>query len=260
MGSLVACIYRLKLVHIESGLRSYDFFEPFPEELCRHIIAQLADIHFCPNEWSVKNLASVKGEKVNTHENTLIETFWSQMKNKSHHAFVRQVRAQKKKYFVLVAHRQEHVLFNRVETKNLLKFILNNIPKNMKCLFLVHDISAGFVDSLELLIPEEVADRITKVDRLPYGDFMNLLAGSEFLITDGGSNQEEMYYMGKPCLLLRNRTERIEGLKKNVVLSKNKHSKILEFLKHYKQYRRKPVYAQTKPSHIIADSLFSYEK
>jgi UDP-N-acetylglucosamine 2-epimerase (non-hydrolysing) len=260
MGSLVAYIYRLKLVHIESGLRSYNFLEPFPEELCRHVIARLADIHFCPNDWSMKNLAAVGGEKVNTYENTLIETFWSEIKRKKSHPFVRHIQKQRKKYFVLVAHRQEHVLFNRTKTKELLKFVLGHIPRNIKCLFLVHDISAGFVDSLELLIPDEVADKITKVDRLPYGDFMHLLAGSEFLITDGGSNQEEMYYMGKPCLLLRNRTERIEGLNKNIVLSKNKHSRILAFLKHYKKYKHNPVQIKIRPSRIIADILFDYEK
>lgn len=255
MGSLVATIYGLKLVHIESGLRSFNFFEPFPEEICRFIISRIADIHFCPNAWSVGNLSGVKGEKVNTHENTLIEIFWSVMKRKSNHPFVRRIQDAHKKYFVLVTHRQEHVLFNRNKTKELLKFVFNNIPDDIRCLFLVHDISAGFVDTLELLIPEEIADKITKVDRLPYGDFMHLLTGAEFMVTDGGSNQEEMYYMGKPCLLLRNYTERVEGLNKNVVVSKNSKKIIKDFLKKYKQYIRKPSKIITKPSAIIVDYL-----
>lgn len=256
MGSLVARIYGLKLVHIEAGLRSFNFFEPFPEEICRYIISRLAGVHFCPNAWSVGNLSGVKGEKVNTHENTLIEIFWSVMKRKSNHPFVRGIQDAHKKYFVLVAHRQEHVLFNRNKTKELLKFVLNNIPDDIRCLFLVHDISAGFVDTLELLIPEEKADKITKVDRLPYGDFMHLLAGAEFMITDGGSNQEEMYYMGKPCLILRNRTERIEGLGKNVVLSKNNRGTIVQFLSNYKNLIHPPVRIVSSPSKMIVDYLF----
>jgi len=256
MGALVATVYGLKLVHIESGLRSYHFFEPFPEELCRFIISRLADIHFCPNEWSVHNLSGTKGEKVNTYENTLIEAFWYAMKYKSHHAFVRFIKQKRRKYFVLVSHRQEHVLFNRAKTKELLKYVLNNIPQNIQCLFLVHDISTGFVESLEPLIPEGVSDKIIKVGRLPYGDFMHLLSESEFLITDGGSNQEEMYYMGKPCLLLRNYTERREGLGRNVVLSKNKKPAILQFLRHYKKYRFSSVHSKIKPSKIIANYLF----
>ena len=259
MGTLVARLYGLKLVHIESGLRSFNFLEPFPEELCRYIISRLADIHFCPNSWSVDNLSGVKGEKVNTFENTLIETFLFAMARKSRHPFVRRIQKEQKKYFVLVAHRQEHVLFNRNKTKELLRFVLHNIPDNIRCLFLVHDISAGFVESLELLIPEDLADKITKVNRLPYSDFMHLLNGSEFVVTDGGSNQEELYYMGKPCLLIRNYTERMEGLNRNVVLSKNNKRSIRKFIENYETYIQPSVHVTVPPSTIIVDHL-TYEK
>jgi|SRR5690348_12177085 len=259
MGSLVAWVYGLKLVHIESGLRSFSFFEPFPEEFCRYIISRLADIHFCPNAWSVKNLAHVKGEKVNTFENTLIEIFWDALNEKSTHPMAKRIKKDLKKYFVLVAHRQEHVLFNRESTKQLLTYVLNNIPNNITCLFLIHDISAGFVDTLELLIPESVANRIVKVGRLPYGDFMDLMKDAEFMVTDGGSNQEEMYYMGKPCLILRNRTERIEGLGRNALLSKNRRPIIKKFLLNYKKYRSHPIKMTGRPSVVIADYLFAHD-
>lgn len=260
MGSLVAKVYGLKLVHIESGLRSYHFFEPFPEEICRFIISRIADVHFCPNAWAVNNLRNTGGEKINTYENTLIETFWSVMKQKSNHPFVRRVQKDKRKYFVLVAHRQEHVLFHRTETKQTIKFVLQHGPVNFRCLFLVHDISTGFVNSLDSLIPAEVADRITRVGRLPYRDFMYLIKGAEFLVTDGGSNQEEMYYMGKPCLLLRRVTERREGLGKNVILSKNDKNTISIFLRHYKKYKKSPNRPAVLPSKIILNFLLKYEK
>lgn len=255
MGSLVATLYGLKLVHIESGLRSFNFFEPFPEEICRFIISRLADIHFCPNAWCVGNLKSVKGEKVNTQQNTLFDSYRWAMRRKSNHPFVRRIQKEHKKYFVLVAHRQEHVFFNRSKTTELLKFVLDNIPDDIRCLFLVHNISVGFVDALEFLISEKVADKITKVGLLPYGDFMHLLAGSEFFLTDGGSNQEEMYYMGKPCLLLRNCTERVEGLNQNVVLSYGDKNIIGYFIKNYKIYQRKGVESTDKPSRIIVSYL-----
>lgn len=256
MGSLVARFYGLKLVHIESGLRSFNFFEPFPEEICRYIISRLADVHFCPNAWSVSNLRSVKGEKINTKQNTLFDTYRWAMKRKSSHSFVRRIQKEHKKYFILVIHRQEHVLFNRNKTKELLKFVFNNIPTDIRCLFLVHDISVGFVDTLELLLPGKIAEKITKVDHLPYADFMHLLAGSEFFITDGGSNQEEIYYMGKPCLLLRNCTERIEGLNKNVVLSYGDKNIVKNFINNYKIYLRKKVESTDNPSRIIVNYLF----
>jgi UDP-N-acetylglucosamine 2-epimerase (non-hydrolysing) len=256
MGSLVATVYGLKLVHIESGLRSFNFLEPFPEEICRYIISRLADIHFCPNAWAGNNLKHVQGEKINTYENTLIETFWSVMSIKSYHPLIDQLQKQKKRYFVLVIHRQEHVLFGKRKTTELLKFVLSNVPKKMTCIFLVHDLSAGFIHALGSVIPQDIANTMVRVSRLAYGDFMHLLMSAEFMITDGGSNQEEMYYMGKPCLILRNRTERIEGLNNNVVLSKNKKSTINHFLNMYKEYNRAPVKTSKLPSKIIVDYLF----
>lgn len=84
---------------------------------------------------------------------------------------------------------------------------------------------------------------------------MKLLENSEFVATDGGSNQEELYYMGKPCLLLRRYTERIEGLGKNVVLSKNNIVVIKDFLNNYKSYNHKSLTKQVYPSKIIANFL-----
>ena len=75
------------------------------------------------------------------------------------------------------------------------------------------------------------------------------------MITDGGSNQEEMYYMGKPCLLLRNNTERIEGLGRNVLLSRNNNNDIRKFIKNYILYIRPHVSIETLPSKIIVNYL-----
>lgn len=254
MGSLVAALYGLKLVHIESGLRSFDYFEPFPEELCRVIISRLADIHFAPNAWALKNLSGLRGEKVNTGENTLIETFWTVMHRKSKHHIIK--RFQKTKYFVLVVHRQEHVLFAKDKTKKLIGEILQCVPNHIHCLFLIHDISTSLIDSLTYVIPNELTNHVTKIRRLSYGDFMHLLTNAEFMITDGGSNQEELYYMGKPCLLLRRRTERREGLGDNVVLSHNSVAIIKRFVAHYRSFRRPAVRAAIPPSRIIRTYLF----
>ena len=100
--------------------------------------------------------------------------------------------------------------------------VLNIAPKKLKCIFLVHDLSSGFFTLIKEAMSSEIAENIIHIPRLPYVDFMHLIKGAEFMVTDGGSNQEEMYYMGKPCLVLRNNTERIEGLKKNVILRQNK--------------------------------------
>ena len=129
------------------------------------------------------------------------------------------------------------------------------LPKNLFCVFLVYDQSTHFITVLDLVIPKRLKKKMIKIGRLPYSDFIKLLQGSKFVITDGGSNQEELYYMGKPCLLLRNYTERIEGLSQNVVLSRNNKSTIRKFIKNYYTYVQAPVKTSVRPSAIIVDCL-----
>lgn len=249
IGAMLATIYGLKLVHIESGLRSFNFFEPFPEEICRYIISRLAKIHFCPNQWSVDNLKGYKGVKVNTKQNTLLETFWMAMKLK------RKVKTSariKGKYFVLVMHRQEHVMFRKAWSKKMFEFIMKNSPQDLQCVFILHNLTASFIEGTGY----KKKKRLIMVPRLPFVDFIKLMNSSEFVISDGGSNQEELSYMGKPCLILRNSTERIEGLGENAVLSKGDSEVIIDFFKNYKKYKKPKIAKSFHPSKIIVDYLF----
>lgn len=255
LGAVIASLYGLKVVHIESGLRSFNFLEPFPEEISRYIVSRLADVHFCPNGWSIDNLRNVKGIKVNTKQNTLIESYWMAIRNKSKERDFKRIGG---KYFVFVVHRQEHVLFKKDRIKELIKYILENTREDLSCAFIVHAISLNFLQALLPELPEEIRRNLILIPRLPYLHFMKLIKDSEFFITDGGSNQEEAYYMGKPCLLLRSHTERVEGLKENVVLSKGNKKIMKNFLKNYKKFGKKPIRKSSLkklPSKVIVDYL-----
>jgi UDP-N-acetylglucosamine 2-epimerase (non-hydrolysing) len=256
LGAIIARMFNVTLVHIESGLRSFNFTEPFPEELCRFVVSLLADIHFCPNAWSVRNLSSVRGEKINTTQNTLIESFWSALSVKKKAPFVTALKKMKRKYFVLVAHRQEHVLFGKEGTESILEYIFKNAQPGLKCVLVMHDLSAPLLRNFRIRMGSLFTDKVIPMKLLPYPDFMRVLEGAEFIVTDGGSNQEESYYMGKPCLLIRKNTERIEGLKKTVILSKLNPVVIRHFLNNYVQYTGKPVRIKRKPSDIIVRYLF----
>ena len=74
MGAILGKILKFKVFHIEAGLRSFNFLEPFPEEIDRVVTSRLADFHFCPNAWAMGNLKKRKGEKINTFNNTLIDS------------------------------------------------------------------------------------------------------------------------------------------------------------------------------------------
>jgi UDP-N-acetylglucosamine 2-epimerase (non-hydrolysing) len=252
IGALVATFYHLKLVHIESGLRSFNFFEPFPEEICRYIISNLAAVHFCPNQWSENNLKNHNGKKVNTKQNTLIESFWLAIGSKKPLKLANKISG---KYFVLVIHRQEHVMFQKTWSKNIFEFIMKNSPQNLKCVFLVHDLTANFLQTTGYNMKEK---RLILIPRLPFVDFIKLMDKSEFVISDGGSNQEELSYMGKPCLILRNSTERVEGLGKNALLSMGRKEIINDFFANYKKYKQPRISKSFRPSKIIVDYLVKY--
>ncbi len=250
IGSLIAKFYNLKLVHIESGLRSYNFLEPFPEEICRYINMSLADILFCPNEWALNNTKNFKGEKVNTKENTLIEPFWWAMNQTKKLNYKRKFG----KYYILYIRRQEHLYFRKNYIGKIITTVFNTANKNLNCLFSLNPLNAFLFGILNSKKKKDY--HLIPIERLPYADFMQLLNQAEFIATDGCTNQEEAYYMGLPLLALRNRTERIEGLKKNVIISKGNKNIIGNFLTKYKKYRNKTIMIKEKPSKIIVDYLF----
>lgn len=252
MGALIAKIFGVKLVHIESGLRSYNFFEPFPEEIFRFLVSKLASVHFCPNDWAVNNLKSCKGIKINTTNNTLIESLSMSLKIKQSDKLISQLK--KKKFFLLILHRQEHIFFQKKLTKKMLDIFTQYAQNNIACVLVLHKLTSDFLEK-EHLSNKFKGHNTVLIPRIPYIEFMHIMKMAEFIATDGGSNQEEAYYLGKPCLILRNVTERIEGLNENAILSHGNENIISEFIKNYKKYERRPVTFQISPSKIIVDYL-----
>lgn len=255
LGAIIAKIYRIPLVHIESGLRSFNFFEPFPEEFCRFIVSHLTDIHFCPNSWAVNNLRNHKGAKIDTKNNTLIESLTTILKVTSKFKYFK---LPQKKYFLLVLHRQEHILFRKNLTKYFLNLFTQYTNEDLACVLVLHKLTERFLNKEGLMAKLRKNKNYIFVPRLPYPDFIQLMKKAEFIATDGGSNQEESYYLGKPCIILRDVTERIEGLGENVVLSKEDNFTIKNFLNNYKKYRRDTVPIKPPPSKIIVDYLLKH--
>src|SRR4029450_3447947 len=95
--------------------------------------------------------------------------------------------------------------------------------------------------------------RITLLPRLEYLAFLKAVRSAEFVVTDGGGNQEELSYLGKPTLILRDQTERREGLGANAVLSGLDHATIREFVAGYRAFERPESLPEHSPSARIAD-------
>lgn len=255
IGAVIGKIYKLKIIHIESGLRSFNWFEPFPEEICRCLISHLANIHFCPNKWAKDNLRNTSGKKINTYGNTVYDSINLALtpKNKRKMKFVKG-----KKYFILVVHRQEHTLFNSKETAEVIRTITDYASNNLKCVFIMHKLTRDYLDRNPKLFKKLLENKnVILPPRIDYVSFLNLIDKSEFMATDGGSNQEECFYLGKPCLILRGKTERIEGLGSNAVLSKNNLSLVTLFVNNYSKYKKNRVVLKKSPSKIVSEYLTS---
>ena len=253
MGAFIAKIYGVKLAHIESGLRSYNFLEPFPEEISRYLVSRLADLHFCPNSWAVKNLEGYRGVKINTQNNTIAESLLPALSLKNNPNYSKLI--PKEKFFLFVLHRQEHVMFKKKRARKYLELITSHAKNDLKCILILLPLTEKFLKREKVFQKIKKNKNIILMPRLPFIQFIHLLDKAQFIATDGGSNQEESYYLGKPCLILRNVTERTDGLGKNAVLSKGKEDTILHFTQNYKKYKRGRARLEERPSKIIVDYL-----
>lgn len=251
IGALVAKFYKLKLIHIEAGYRSFNFFEPFPEEITRVLISFFADVHFCPDGWSLNNIKRHKGIKISTGENTLFETCMQVAGMKTKSRILDTIN--KSKFFLLVLHRQEHMLYKKNLTKKYIEAVTSLANQKLKCVFVLHKLTRNFLKEQNLLDYVKRNPNIMIIPRLPYLEFLKIMDGAEFIATDGGSNQNEAYFLGKPCLLLRKCTEQMEGIGTNIVLAKDNIEIVNNFLLNYKKYKRNKIKLGIKPSTIIAD-------
>lgn len=252
IGAAIAKLFGLKVAHVESGLRSFRFDEPFPEEICRVCVSVLSDIHFCPNSWAASNLGSRKS-KINTEHNTGLDSL--RLAQKASNS-VKRICSEK--YFVVVMHRQEHMLYQKDFTKWFIQKAISKANRDLKCVIVMHQLTRNFFVNNNIIDMVETNPDIIEVPRLRHHEFVSLIAKAEFVATDGGSNQEELYYLGVPCLILRKVTERIEGLGENALLSKCNKREINKFLHNYSKYKKRTIKPTVSPSRIIANYIIQH--
>lgn len=195
-----------KNVHLEAGLRSGSIWEPFPEEISRQISDRFSDVLLAVSDLSENNLRKdfrTNKKKIFKLGNTIVDSsiiaynLGKKMKIRT-----------PKKYALINIHRHEN-LRNKNRLKNIVK-ILENIKEYS--LWPLHDNTEYHLKKYGLW--EEVV-KIKNIKIIPltdYATFIFLLANCRYLVTDGGSIQEESLVFKKPCVLLRKRTERQEGL------------------------------------------------
>lgn len=238
----------LPVVHIEAGLRSKKLFNPFPEEITRRLVSRLAKYHMAPDAAAEKNLRAslVRGKIVNTCGNTLLDAvrLSASLTNRKYSGA---------SFALANLHRFENL--NSISRWRIMVETVVKAAAKIKVVFITHPQTRFKLEqdkeSMNLFLQAKVEIR----ERLPFSEFISLLKASEFLISDGGSNQEECSYLGKPCLLLRESTERSEGLETCCVLSRFDEETIRRFLANPSRVAYSPSGGGISPSNKIIDAL-----
>lgn len=253
MGAMIARWAGMPHVHVEGGLRSYHWLNPFPEEIDRYFSSRKAEIVFCPSAESAEAARrSFRGEAVDTVYNTNIETLqYARRVNGRRGASDRLYPGN---YFVVALHRQENLISRKFMAQAV--HSIGVLAKKIHCVFICHEQTRVILEKYGLLETLENDPNITMVPRMAYLDFIDAVDKAEFLAADGAGNQQEMYYMGKPYLILRGHFEKQgEGQGYNCV-GYNGDFRLLErFDQEYPKYRHSWIEPETLPSEIIVKKL-----
>lgn len=255
MGAQIAYKCGIEYVHVESGLRSYNWFSPFPEEIDRYFSSKRAKMNFCQKQEAADYAAKTfKGKAVNTIYNTGIEILYNAVDRIESEKWEKPV---EERYFLTAIHRQENLMDGKF-LKNTFRNILE-MSKKMKCVFIYHEQTKNALVKYGLWGQFETCENVEIIPRQDYFSFINYVINSEFVVADGCGNQQEFYYLGKPYLIMRTEVEEdSEGLGWNALCFKNDYSKMMEFMENYPNYKKDRVRPEKLPSDIIMDNIDEY--
>lgn len=216
-GALAAFYQKIRIGHIEAGLRTNNKYYPFPEEVNRHITSVLADLHFAPTRQSCKNLLSegVKREDIFICGNTVIDSLFLMIKENYifREPLLKDKKIFEKKIILVTMHRRENWGEPLRETCRAINKIIDE-HSDVSVIFPLHKNPEIRRNVKEILQNKK---DILLLDTLDYDDMINLMSKSYIVLTDSGGIQEEGPSLGKPVLVLRDETERPEAVEAGVV-------------------------------------------
>lgn len=209
-ASLVAFYNQVRIGHVEAGLRTFDKYSPYPEEMNRQMTDDLADLYFAPTGESKTNLLKENHPEssIVVTGNTAIDALKLTVQEDYHHEVLDQLDPDKKVILVTM-HRRENQGQPMRAVFGALREMVDQEP-TIEVVYPVH-LSPAVQEAANDLLGEH--DRIHLIEPLDVLDFHNLASRSYFIMSDSGGVQEEAPSLGKPVLVLRDTTERPEGVK-----------------------------------------------
>lgn len=207
-GALAAYYNQVDIGHVEAGLRTWNKYSPYPEEMNRQMVGVLADMHFAPTENSKKSLLNEgKDEsKIYVTGNTAIDALATTVKNEYNHLVFDWIGNDR--LILLTAHRRENLGEPMRGMFKAIKRITEEFD-DVKVVYPVH-LNPKVRDVANEVFGDD--DKVKLIEPLEVIDFHNFIAKSYLILTDSGGIQEEAPSLGKPVLVLRDTTERPEGI------------------------------------------------
>lgn len=211
-GALAGFYHKVKIGHVEAGLRSHDMYSPYPEEANRKLTGIITDFHFAPTETSRRNLLNegYDDSKIYITGNTAIDALLEVVSDeyKFENDLLNSIDYKNRKLILVTAHRSENI---GQPMENIFTAIRDVVEKNndVEVVFPIH-LNPKVRDIANRILNNN--DRIHVIEPLDYLPFANLQARSYMIVTDSGGIQEEAPTLGKPVLVVRKETERPEGI------------------------------------------------
>ena len=205
----LACFYlQIPVGHVEAGLRTYDIYSPYPEEFNRQAVSIIGRYHFAPTEQARQNLLreGKSDERIYVTGNTAIDALKTTVREDYTHPELEW--AQGSRLIMITAHRRENLGEPMHNMFRAIRRVLDEHP-DVKAIYPIHMNPAVRETAYEILGNSEKVHIIEPLDVL---DFHNFLARSHMILTDSGGIQEEAPSLGKPVLVMRDTTERPEGI------------------------------------------------
>lgn len=207
-GALAAFYNQTDIGHVEAGLRTYDKYSPYPEEMNRQMVSSLSDMNFAPTKLSADNLIKEgkKKENIFITGNTVIDAMSTTISDDYQNEVFDWVGNDR--MILLTAHRRENIGDSMKSIFKSVKRIVTEFP-DVKVVYPIHK------NPVVREIANEIfgdCDKVKLIEPLEVFDFHNFMNKSYIILTDSGGVQEEAPALGKPVLVLRNTTERPEGI------------------------------------------------
>jgi len=210
-AALAAFYARIPVGHVEAGLRTYRKDAPFPEELNRQMTTALAEWHFAPTDWARDNLlhAGVPADRIAVTGNPVIDTLqWTVRDLEAHPGTALPFPDNGRKLLLVTAHRRESFGAPFLQMCGALRALVERNP-DVELVYPVH-LNPNVQRPVRSILGG--LERVHLLSPLDYRTFVDLLRRSHFVLTDSGGIQEEAPALGKPVLVMRDTTERPEGV------------------------------------------------